>query len=289
MIREIAPAKVNLYLHVGGLRRDRLHDLKSLFFFLDAGDLIEAAPAERLSLEIAGPFAAPLRREPVERNLVFRAARLLQQRAGVAAGARLTLVKHLPIASGVGGGSADAAATLRALVRLWDLSIAASDLRALAFRLGADVPACLEKAPVLVEGAGETIKPAPRLPPLWCCLANPLVPMPTGPIFRAFDAANPAPDAPRHPTLRPLASVADLTRILASSRNDLEPFAIARQSVVQAELTRLAAQPGALAARMSGSGATVFALFASAIAATRAATAMRGLGNWSLSAKALGA
>lgn len=288
MIREIAPAKVNLYLHVGALRPDRLHDLKSLFFFLDAGDIIDAAPARALSLEIVGPFAGPLTREPVERNLVFRAAKLLQERSGVSAGARLTLDKRLPIASGVGGGSADAAATLRALARLWGLSIPTADLRALAFTLGADVPACLEKAPVLVEGAGETIKPAPRLPPLWCCLANPLVPMPTGPVFRAFDRANPLPVAPRHPPLRPLAGFADLARVIATSRNDLEPFAIARQSVVQAVRERLGDCPGALTARMSGSGATVFALFTSGEAASRAATAMRGKGLWALGARVLG-
>lgn len=284
MITEVAPAKVNLYLHVGGLRRDRLHDLDSVFVFVDAGDVVTAEPAEDLSLKIIGPFAAPLLKEPPERNLVLRAARLLQAEAGVSAGAALILDKRLPIASGVGGGSADAAAALRALIRLWNVSIAEGRLARLAFRLGADVPACLDRRPVHVSGAGERIGRGPLLPPLWICLVNPNVAMSTGPIFRAFDKANPAPPAPIRPTVAG-ASYAEITRLLENSRNDLEPVAVSKAGVVKEAVARLAARPGSLGARMSGSGATVFGLFSSAGAALRAKMDATGMGWWSASGR----
>ncbi len=283
MITEIAPAKINLYLHVGALRRDRLHDLESVFAFADAGDVLTAEDAAALSLELTGPFAGALTREPIETNLVMRAALRLKKRAGVRAGARLVLDKRLPIASGVGGGSADAAAAIRALIRLWRLDLSAADLHRLAFSLGADVPACLDRIPVRVSGAGEILSKGPVLPPLWVCLANPRVAMPTGPVFRAFDAANPAPPAPMG--VRPVGrGYRAVTGLMENSRNDLEPIAIRRQCVIQTVIERLASRPGALAARMSGSGATVFGLFSSAAAARRAEQDMAGRGWWSISA-----
>ena len=289
MIAAIAPAKINLYLHVGGVRRDRLHELRSLFLFADAGDVVSVEPARALTLTIAGPFSAPLLKEPAERNLVMRAARLLQKEAGEDAGARITLEKRLPIASGVGGGSADAAATFRALMKLWRLEIPAPRLAALAFALGADVPACLSRAPVLVGGAGERLQPAPALPPLSVCLVNPRIPMPTGPVFRAFDAQNPAPAAPQDPDFSAARRLDGVRALIAASRNDLEPFAIARAPVIADVIARLSGQPGALAARMSGSGATVFALFHARSAAARAAAAMRARGWWALDARLYGA
>lgn len=288
MIEEIAPAKINLYLHVGGVRRDGLHELRSLFVFADAGDLVAVEPARDLSLEIIGPFAAPLLNEPADRNLVMRAARLLRREAGVAAGARIVLDKRLPIASGVGGGSADAAATLRALMKLWRVDLPAARLAALAFSLGADVPACLARAPVLVSGAGERLRPGPRLPPLAVCLVNPRVAMPTGPVFRAFDTRHPSPQAPRDPDFSGAASLDGLASLIARTRNDLEPFAIAREPVVARVIARLAAAPGAIAARMSGSGATAFALFHAQSAAARAAAALRAEGWWALDARLSG-
>ncbi len=288
MISEIAPAKINLYLHVGGLRRDRLHDLESLFVFADRGDILTAEPARDLDLRLVGPFAAPLLAEAVENNLVMRAARMLRDAAGISAGARLILDKRLPIAAGIGGGSADAAAALRALVRLWRIDMSLSDLKRLAFSLGADVPACLDPQPVYVGGAGELIDPGPLLPPLWVCLVNPRAPMPTGPVFRAFDAANPAPEPPlRVPVQGP--RYADVTHLLENSRNDLQPIAIRRNCVIEVVLERLSRRPGALGARMSGSGATVFGLFSSPGAAARAALAMAGRNWWSMSARILGA
>lgn len=289
MIEEIAPAKINLYLHVGALRRDRLHDLRSVFVFADGGDLITAEPARDLTLTITGPYAAPLLREPAERNLVLRAARLLQAAGGAGQGARLTLDKRLPIASGVGGGSADAAATIRALMKLWRLEMSDARLRALAFSLGADVPACLSRAPVLVSGAGERLGRAPRLPPLAVCLVNTGAAMPTGPVFRAFDEANPAPAPPRDPSFEGLTGPDSVRALLARTRNDLEPHAIVRAPSVRDAINRLSRAPGALPARMSGSGATVFALFVARSAAARAAQAMRGQGWWAMDANLYGA
>lgn len=288
MITEIAPAKINLYLHVGPARRDRLHDLDSVFVFADEGDRLAVYEDRSLSLEIVGPFAGALSREPVERNLVYRAAELLKRASGVATGARIVLDKRLPIASGVGGGSADAAAALRALVKLWRVSIDRKSLARLAFSLGADVPACLERRPVHVSGAGEKIGAGPSLPPVWVCLVNPNVPMPTGSVFRAFDRLNPSPPQPVAPRLGG-PSYAEVTRLFENSRNDLEPIAIRRHNVIQTALGSLARRPGALGARMSGSGATVFGLFTSAEAATRAARAAAGRGWWSMSAGVEGA
>lgn len=288
MICDVAPAKINLYLHVGGPRRDRLHALESVFVFADAGDVVTASPAENLSLEIVGPFAGELLREPVEKNLVLRAARLLKDAARVKSGARLVLDKRLPIASGVGGGSADAAAALRALIRLWRVDLSGSEIKRLAFSLGADVPACLERRPVQVGGAGEIVSPGPVLPPLWVCLVNPNVAMPTGPVFRAFDAANPTPPPPARPQCGG-AGYLKVTRLMENTRNDLQPIAIGRRSVIQNAIERLASRPGVLAARMSGSGATVFGLFSSSAAARRAAQEMSGKGWWSMSAGIHGA
>jgi len=281
VIQEFAPAKLNLYLHVGGVRSDGLHDLKSLFVFAEDGDIVKAASADTLSLTIVGPFASALERFPPEANLIWKAARLLQDYSKTDYGAAITLDKRLPIAAGIGGGSADAAAALRALKRLWRIDISNEALSKLAFRLGADVPACLSGAPVLVSGAGEVLKKGPVLPPLWACLVNPLVETPTGRIFRAFDAANPYPPVPSSPTLSgpTYASVQDM---MATSRNDLQPAGLAHAPVIETVIAKLQDAPGALCARMSGSGATCFALFASKSAAEAATKRARGDGWWAM-------
>ncbi len=289
-IVETAPAKVNFYLHVGPVRRDGLHELASLFVFADFGDAVSAQPADDLSLDIVGPFAGALRAEKNDDNLVMLAARALAEAAGAGPGAphgaRLTLTKRLPVAAGIGGGSADAAAALKALARLWRLNISRGALADIAFRLGADVPACLDAAPVYVTGAGEAISRGPTLPPLWLCLVNPRVPTPTGAVFRAFDAAAPRPPAPA--LARPAAaSVTAFRAMMAASRNDLEPHAIARQAIVSDVVEFLRARPGALAARMSGSGATCFGAFASEEAAHRSARCARANGWWAAAAPLL--
>ena len=285
MIREAAPAKINLWLHVGPVRADGLHAIESLFVFAEDGDIVSAAPARELTLAVEGPFASALSGFPVESNLVFKAASLLKKAARVKQGAALTLDKRLPVAAGIGGGSADAAAALRALVRLWRLDISEAMLARLAFSLGADVPACLARAPVYVGGAGEVLAPGPSLPPLWACLVNPGVETPTGPIFRAFDLENPAPAAPLR--LRPsrLATLGDVKRAFAASRNDLEPYAAGRENIIGSARKFLAESPGAIFSRMSGSGATVFALYGNRPAAARAARRAAAKGWWSLAAK----
>lgn len=281
MITETAPAKVNLYLHVGGVRTDGLHNLESLFIFLDAGDVVHVSPSDDLSLKVTGPYAAALSDLAPECNLVYRAAARLRSLTGIAQGATITLEKNLPIASGVGGGSADAAAALRALTQLWRTQLSPARLAALAFDLGADVPACLVRAPVQVSGAGERLSPGPRLPPLWATLVNPRVDMPTGPVFRAFDRLNPAPPEPFRMN-GDLRTYGGLAQALSMTRNDLESPACAIAPIIDEVVDYLTRMPGAIAARMSGSGATCFVLFASKSAAIRAHNRARGRGWWSL-------
>lgn len=287
MIRVEAPAKVNLFLHVGPVRADGLHEIFSLFFFAGGGDVIAAALAETLSLDVAGPFAAALENLPLEENLVWRAAEKLREAVGINQGAAITLEKNLPIAAGIGGGSADAAAALRALNRMWGAGASDAALAALAFELGADVPACLAGAPVIVSGAGEKVSAGPSLPPLFICLANPGVETPTGPVFRAFDAANPTPAAPCGSVPAAIEAYDDLVRFMNATRNDLEPHAVAAAPVIGEAVALLAASPGVLGARMSGSGATAFGLYRSLEYAENAARLARAEGWWSIAAPVL--
>lgn len=265
MIAEFAAAKVNLSLHVTGQRPDGYHLLDSLVVFADVGDRVSVAPAPELGLglTLAGPAAEGLRAEAD--NLVLRAARAF----GVNAGAAITLEKHLPVASGIGGGSADAAAALRALARLWDLPLPDA---AAVLRLGADVPVCLQGRPVRMQGVGEIITPLPALPEGWLVLVNPGVGVSTPAVFRTL----PCKDNPPMPAaLPPFSDLAALAGWLAAQRNDLEPPAMALQPVIAQVKAGLQAQPGCLIARMSGSGATCFGLFAAKAEAEQAAAALR--------------
>ncbi|MGH7213057.1 MAG: 4-(cytidine 5'-diphospho)-2-C-methyl-D-erythritol kinase, partial [Acetobacteraceae bacterium] len=177
---ELAAAKINLFLHVTGRRADGHHLLDSLAVFAGAVDELRAEPADTLSLTVDGPFAWALVNE--SDNLVLRAARALAEVAHIPPRARLVLTKNLPVASGIGGGSADAAATLRALSILWDVE---ADLPALAARLGADVSVCVASRPARMEGIGEVLSPPPRLPPCGVLLLNPGIPVATADVFRA--------------------------------------------------------------------------------------------------------
>jgi 4-diphosphocytidyl-2-C-methyl-D-erythritol kinase len=270
-IAVFAPAKINLWLHLLGRRADGYHLLDSLIAFADLGDEVAAAPADRLSLTVEGPFAAAL--PAADDNLVLRAARLLAAETGTTAGARLVLTKRLPVASGIGGGSADAAAALKALTRLWRLGLDAGRLAALALRLGADVPVCLGGRPAFVGGIGEAIARAP-LPPAPLLLVNPGAALATAAVFRArtdsgaaFGAAAPRwSSAPADP--------AALAARLAGTSNDLTDAACTLVPAVRDVLDALAALPGCLLARMSGSGATCFGLFASKPAVEAAAAAL---------------
>ena len=264
----LARAKVNLWLNVVGRRADGFHLLDSLVAFTDLADGIEVAPASDLSLEIVGPGAAALEGDDVADNLVLRAARLLAGRAGVAPRAALRLTKRIPVAAGLGGGSADAAATLRALVDLWRIAMPEEELFDLAASLGADVPMCLAGRPAMATGIGERLAPAPRLPDCAILLVNPGVALPTPAVFRARvgDFAPGLPIESGWPDLAAFA--ADLAR----RGNDLTAAAISLQPAVADVLDRLWRTDGVAHAAMSGSGATCFGLFASTDAAQRAAS-----------------
>jgi 4-diphosphocytidyl-2-C-methyl-D-erythritol kinase len=255
-LSEAAPAKINLYLHVTGRRDDGYHLLDSLVAFAEIGDVLSAEPADTLSLRVAGPFAAGLAAEAD--NLVLRAARALAAEAGVTAAAHLVLEKNLPVASGIGGGSADAAATLRLLCRLWRLAPDPETLARLAARLGADVPVCLAGHAARMGGIGERLEHAPELPPCGIVLINPGVALATADVFRARRGAWSAPPVLPAGWADVAAMAADLARLC----NDLESTAVSLQPAIADALATLAEAPGCLLARMSGSGATCFGLFA---------------------------
>jgi 4-diphosphocytidyl-2-C-methyl-D-erythritol kinase len=264
-VRAFAPAKVNLYLHVLGRRADGYHRIDSLIAFADIGDEVTAAPADTLSLTVGGPEAEAIVGLGDD-NLVLRAARRLAARASISAGASLHLDKHLPAAAGIGGGSSDAAAALRALSRLWNQPLDEQSLTVLALELGADVPACLIGRPVWVGGIGEALEPAGALPPAGIVLANPRRQLPTAAVFQHRSGPFSAPG--RFNQMPP--DAAGLAALLASRHNDLTEAAQALMPEIGAVLYRLAALPAALIARMSGSGATCFALFVDRTAALAA-------------------
>ena len=252
-----------------GRRADGYHLLDSLVVFAGAADTVQAAPADGLALTLDGPEAGALRAEPD--NLVLRAARALAAAAGVPAGVALALTKRLPVASGIGGGSADAAAALRALNAAWGLGWAEDRLAAVALPLGADIPACIASRPCRMGGIGEVLSPAPRIPACGLVLANPRVGLATPAVFAArrggFTPAASLPDG--------WADAASMARDLAGLRNDLEPPALGLCPPVAEVLAALRALPGCLLARMSGSGATCFGLFADPAAAEGAAGLLR--------------
>jgi 4-diphosphocytidyl-2-C-methyl-D-erythritol kinase len=261
-VAEQAPAKVNLYLHVTGRRADGYHLLDSLVGFADVGDQIELRAAKDLTLTLSGPFAAlvPDGRD----NLVLRAALAAAERFGRTALVAITLRKMLPVAAGIGGGSADAAAVLRALCRLWGENADDPRWLEIAQALGADVPVCFVGRTTRVGGIGEVLTPAPTLPDIPAVLVNALEPVPTPPVFKArtgpFGAADPLLETPD-----------DLTSALAARRNDLTDAATRLHPCVGTVLRALRAQTGCTLARMSGSGGTCFGLFATFEAAELAA------------------
>ncbi|WP_424932454.1 4-(cytidine 5'-diphospho)-2-C-methyl-D-erythritol kinase [Amaricoccus macauensis] len=259
VLEEFAPAKVNLALHVTGRRADGYHLLDSLVVFPVLGDKVVAKPAPDLSLTITGPFSGGLSEEPD--NLVLRAARLFE-----GCGAALTLEKNLPVASGIGGGSADAAATLRLMARLHDMPLPAPEA---ILALGADLPVCVQSRSARMSGIGEIIEPL-DLPPFWLVLVNPRLPVPTGAVFKSLASRDNPPLAP----LPPRPDFETLAGQLAAARNDLEPPARSVQPVISEVLAALDTQPGCRLARMSGSGATCFGLFAGETQARSAASAI---------------
>ncbi|MGF1660790.1 MAG: 4-(cytidine 5'-diphospho)-2-C-methyl-D-erythritol kinase [Rubrimonas sp.] len=271
-LTDLARAKVNLFLHVRGRRPDGRHTLESLAVFPEIGDVMEAERSPILSLSLDGPFALGL--GSGEDNLALRAVAALSAALpeGPPCGVALRLDKRLPVASGIGGGSADAAATLRLLMRLWGRAPDAATLDAAALALGADVPVCLASAPAMMGGIGERLSAAPAFPEFWLTLVNPMRMVSTAEVFAGL-ARRDNPPADRAPAR--FGSVGDLAAWLSRQRNDLEAPARAIAPAIGAVLGALRWAPDCLLARMSGSGATCFGIFPTEAAACAAADAIR--------------
>ncbi len=264
--REAAPAKVNLFLHVGPPADDGYHPIASLMVFADIGDVVTLRPAPRMAFNISGPFSGAL--DGAADNLVVGARdRLLARVSQSIAPFALELEKNLPVAAGLGGGSADAAASLRLMARA--LRLENQPLAEIAGSLGADVPACLHSRAVIAAGRGDVFAAAPGLPRLDLVVANPGVGSSTAEVYRAYDRSVRTADLPRTPAR--FTDVAMVRAFLAGLRNDLETPAISLQPRIGEVLQALRSQAEALLARMSGSGASCFALCASAADAARLA------------------
>ncbi|MEY4502236.1 MAG: hypothetical protein RIS52_2126 [Pseudomonadota bacterium] len=259
---ETAYAKINLALHVRARRGDGYHEIETLFAFAEVGDGLRAVPADDVTLTIVGDFAKGLSNG--SDNLVLRAAEALRSAYGVKAGAAITLDKRLPVAAGIGGGSADAAAALHLLTRLWDLPDDLDRLLALAAPLGADVPACVMSQTLRGKGVGDDLALVAKgaLTGMPLLLVNPGVACPTAPVFAAWDGVDRGPLA-----------AGDALAAARAGRNDLEKPALTLVPQIAGVLETLNAQAGLIFARMSGSGATCFGLFENEAARDSAADA----------------
>jgi 4-diphosphocytidyl-2-C-methyl-D-erythritol kinase len=273
---ETARAKVNLTLHVLSRRADGYHTIESLAVFPELADLVGAGPSPsgRTGLALDGEFADELDLlSPPPDNLVLRAAEVLSQ----AARKRLqplhmTLTKRIPVAAGLGGGSADAAATLRLLNRLWELRLEDSELARIGLELGADVPMCIASRPVIASGIGERLMPAAGIPDLPLVLVNPRFPLSTASVFRELESAERSPMLPIQTKFR---SVIAFVIWLRQTRNDLREPARSVTRLAESAVKSLSSDPDCRFARMSGSGATAFGIFAKMSTAERAAERIR--------------
>ncbi|MEO1291418.1 MAG: 4-(cytidine 5'-diphospho)-2-C-methyl-D-erythritol kinase [Pseudomonadota bacterium] len=263
-VERLARAKVNLFLHILGQRPDGYHRIESLAVFPELGDCLSLEHSHGLSLSLDGSFGLELSAD--QDNLVLRAAALLRDWAattgaaanGLTLGAALHLQKSLPVASGIGGGSADAAAALLGLSELWDLMVPRDEMHRLATMLGADVPVCLDPSPQWMRGIGEDIAPVASLPPFALLLINPGVAVATAEVFKTLATKHNPPAEPLPDTSHDLAAFVDW---LARQRNDLEPPARALRPVIEMVTGALRVLDGCQLARMSGSGATCFGMF----------------------------
>ncbi|NIA71615.1 4-(cytidine 5'-diphospho)-2-C-methyl-D-erythritol kinase [Pelagibius litoralis] len=266
---QTAWAKINLTLQVTGRRDDGYHALSSLVVFAEHGDVLRFQESDVLNLTIDGPFAAGL--SAAADNLVLRAAEGFSALAGRPLNVAVTLIKNLPVAAGIGGGSADAAAVLRGLCSLTGLSPDDPSLLDLALQLGADVPVCLAARTVVMSGIGEVLRPVVAFPALALVLVNPGVPLSTAAVFKARQPAFSRADEQLPPP-----DFDTLLDWLGERPNDLEEAARRLSPVVPRVLDSLAATPGCRLARMSGSGATCFAIYENHADAESAALALRG-------------
>lgn len=260
-----APAKVNLFLHVGPLQDDGYHPICSLMTFASLGDVVHLQDVDEMAFEVIGPYAKNLTREDVGAgNLVVRARdAFLALYDGAWPPFRLVLDKQLPVAAGIGGGSADAAATLGLLCQVFAVDQRSDEIFAIARDLGADVSACLAAAPVVGRGRGDEVDFPPMVfPDADAVLVNPNRPSPTGPVYRAFDAMAQCLEADEPAWPDAIETPQELATFLSGCRNDLEAPAIGLTPAIGEVLAALRAQPQTLLARMSGSGATCFAICA---------------------------
>jgi 4-diphosphocytidyl-2-C-methyl-D-erythritol kinase len=263
----LAPAKVNLSLHVTGKRADGYHLLDSLVMFAHLGDVIEILPSSECTLEITGEFAQALHNEPLSDNLIMRAARLLQKEAGITQGAHIRLNKKIPVGAGLGGGSADAAATIIGLKQFWNIDCNADFMQHVALKLGSDVPACLASSTLWMRGVGERLSKCDGNAQLWAVLVNPRLPLLTKEVFGQFkDNYKAAAQGDAGFT-----SFEELLELLTGLENSLEEPAIELMPVIGEILSGLLKTKGCALARMSGSGASCFGLYASQHEATAAA------------------
>ncbi|MEZ5824147.1 MAG: 4-(cytidine 5'-diphospho)-2-C-methyl-D-erythritol kinase [Geminicoccaceae bacterium] len=269
-ITESAQAKVNLDLLVVGRREDGYHELDSLVVFADPADRLTFRPADDWTIDGAGPFAASL--PEMSDNIVHRAAELLAREAGAGRPQRIALEKNLPVASGIGGGSSDAAATMRGLRRCWSLALDDETMRDIGLQLGADVPVCLFGRPARMRGIGERLDPVRGLPEIPMLLVNPGFGVSTGSVFRNLDLDG---DALFRPQMPMGMSLVQFAVWLQASRNDLEPPALAVEPRIAHVLEALRALPDVIVARMSGSGATCFAIFRTMYSARDAEAILR--------------
>ncbi|MDA0338764.1 MAG: 4-(cytidine 5'-diphospho)-2-C-methyl-D-erythritol kinase [Proteobacteria bacterium] len=262
---ETACAKINLYLHITGIRDNGYHELDSLFVFANFGDLVSFDENEVFSLEVSGPYSASV--PSGDDNLILRAASAFAVASGQTKGAKISLVKNLPVASGIGGGSADAAAVLRGLNRLWKTGWTNAALAEIGLILGADIPAWVACRPVQVSGIGEILAASVLLPRIWIVLVNPGVSVSTPDVFGLFDEEA---DFSAAAPLVAVSSFEDFVAELKSRRNDLGKPAEHLVPAISDVLKALTGQAGCSFTRMSGSGATCFGLFQTATAAKAA-------------------
>jgi 4-diphosphocytidyl-2-C-methyl-D-erythritol kinase len=268
-INLLAPAKINLFLHLTGKRDDGYHLLQSLMIFVDVGDRLEIAPYDGLFIDVDGPFAGDM--SAPHDNLVYKAAVLLAEDYKMQPRGRITLEKNLPIASGVGGGASDAAAALTGLARLWGLPEEPDRLHRIAQKLGSDVPACLVRSPVWAEGTGDKMTRLPGMPDMHFVLVNPRKATPTSEVFRRFRRRFSAPIqfTGRRKTMHEW--IADLKLY----RNDLTDAATEICPDITVALQSIADTPNCHFARLSGSGSTCFGVYDNPAAAYAAVNKLR--------------
>ncbi len=258
MLFEQANAKINLTLEILGKRDDGYHELRSLVAFADFGDELSFAHANEFSLEIEGPFAADLEGE----NLIEKAVNFVRLKGINIPGGCFHLMKKLPVASGIGGGSADAAAALRLVLRSFNVEASTLNFSEIASALGADIPVCMDQNPVFMTGIGEHLSPVAVFPKLPAVLINPGVPVSTGMIFKTLNAA---PLSAGFKTVQcpgqKFSSLRDVVQYMSEHENDLQPIAMELEPAIAAILSLLEKQEGIHISRMSGSGATCFGIF----------------------------